>query len=175
MPQTEKYFVGPQLLADIRQTITRVAGMPNKSQAPGLRGGSTDMPPRVGEPAGFRICTFTGAWGIDTAKDVLLYNSSSTAETIAATNVLIPVPELSTDTNTPTVCSIALDRNTWFLTAIQQESHAALTDVSLQPTRLQFGRKEFIAAATTMSTTGISITECDNEAASAEQLNWFFG
>lgn len=170
---TERYFVGPTLLGNMRDTISRVQGEAYRVNGGHLPG----RPESLAQPSdpGFYMATFTGSWAISSAKTVTLYNAASTNETVVASNLLIPVPELSTDTNSPTVCSIAYDRGTWFLSAVQQTSHEALTSVTLQPTRLEFGRKQFIAVATTIATTGISITECDNEAASAEQLNWFFG
>jgi hypothetical protein len=173
--KTERYFVGPKLLGDMRDTIARVNGSAYRVNGGSLPG----RPESIGEGGvsrpGFRMATFTGAWAINSGKTVTLYNASSTTETLVATNVLIPVPQLSSDANSPTVCSIAYDRGTWFLSAVQQANHEALTSVTLQPTRIEFGRKQFVAVATTLTTTGISITECDNEAASAEQLNWFFG
>jgi hypothetical protein len=170
---TDRYFVGPTLLGNMRDTISRVQGEAYRVNGGHLPGRQESLAPP--SDAGFYMATFTGSWAINSGKTVTLYNAASTTETVVASNVLIPVPELSTATSSPTICSIAYDRGTWFLSAVQQADHEALTSVTLQPTRLEFGRKQFIAVATTMATAGISITECDNEAASAEQLNWFFG
>jgi hypothetical protein len=171
---TERYFVGPTLLGNMRDTISRVQGEAYRVNGGHLPGRPESLP-QPSSDAGFYMATFTGSWAISSAKTVTLYNAERTTETVVASNLLIPVPSLSTTTNSPTICSIAYDRGTWFLSAVQQASHEALTSVTLQPTRIEFGRKQFIAVATTTDTAGISITECDNAAASAEQLNWFFG
>jgi len=173
--KTERYFVGPKLLGDMRDTISRVQGTAYRVNGGHLPGRPESISEGGGGGARFRMATFTGSWATNSGKTVTLYNATSTTETILASNVLIPVPELSTTTSSPTICSIAYDRGTWFLSAVQQADHEALTSVTLEPTRLEFERKRFVAVATTIATTGITITECDNEAASAEQLNWFFG
>ena len=165
---TERYFVGPRLLGDMRDTISRVQGEAYSVTGGHLPGRPEGMP-APGED-NFRMATFTGAWGTGTDRTVTLYSSSSTTETLVATNVLIPVPSLST----PTICAIAFDRGTWNLIQVAQTENEYLTDVTLQPTRLQFGRRRLSGVSATIVTTGITITECENEAASAEQLNFFF-
>lgn len=59
MPRTEKYFIGPALLSDMRQTITRVAGMPENTGSRATQVVHQDMPQRGGGGS-IRICTFTG-------------------------------------------------------------------------------------------------------------------
>ena len=146
-----------------------------------VEGGNRNQPgirfdhPMPSSGVTFQVATFTGAWSLNTSKTVEFYNITSTPNTASVTNLLLEVPALSTSTNSPTVCFIAKARGTWQLLNVQHAEHEALTSVTLQPTRLEFGRKQFVAVATTIATTGITITECDNEAASAEQLNWFFG
>lgn len=171
---TERYFVGPRLLTDIRDTISRVQGMPDRSSGGFLPGMYIPLTPPLGE-GGFHMATFTGSWAVSSGKTVTLYNATSTAETLAVTNLLIPVPELSNSTNSPTVCAIGEDRGAWYLLNVVHTDADVLTGVTLQPTRLEFGRKRLASINATIATTGISITECDNESASAEQLNWFFG
>jgi hypothetical protein len=170
---TERYFVGPNLLGDMRETIQRVAGMPTVEGGSLLPGIVTPMM----QPStdGFHLATFTGAWSINSSKTVTLYNAISTAETLSASNVLIPLAQMSDSTNEPTVCAIAEDRGTWYLLNVVHTDADVLTSVTLQPTRLEFGRNRLASINTTIATTAISITECDNESASAEQLNWFFG
>jgi len=120
----------------------------------------------------FRMAEFTGAWGLNTFKTVTVYDST---QTLSVNNILFPVPELSDSTTSPTYCAIAKDRSTWHLVNIQFSDHTVLTDVTLQPTSLEFARRAVLAPGRTVATTGITITECDNEAASAEQLNFFLG
>jgi hypothetical protein len=122
-----------------------------------------------------RLATFTGAWTINTSRIVAFYGATSTAQTAAATNLFIDVPAGNTATPSTTACAIIKERGTWFLLQVQHSTHDVLTGVSLQPTRLEFTRQRVAYVGSTASTTGITITECDNEAASAEQLNFFFG
>ena len=123
----------------------------------------------------FRVATFTGAWSLNTSKTVEFYNITSTPNTASVTNLLLEVPALSTSTNSPTVCFIAKARGGWQLLNVQHATQGFLTGVSLQPTSLEFSVHNVAYVGATASTSAISITECDNEAASAEQLNWFFG
>jgi len=172
---TERYFVGPNLLGDMRETIARVQGTPDVESGGHLPFRLTQMPQPSEGTDGFHLATFTGAWSINSSKIVTLYNAISTAETLSVTNVLIPVPQLSDTTNAATICAIANDRGTWCLVNVVHTDANVLTSVTLQPTRLEFGRNRLVSINTTIATTAISITECDNEAASAEQLNWFLG
>lgn len=130
-------------------------------------------PPRMSSRGGekiFRMASFTGAWSINSFKTVTVINSS---QTLNVNNILFPVPELSDSTSSPTYCAVAKDRSTWHLVNIQFSDHTVLSDVTLQPTSLEFARRAVLAPGRTVSTTGITITECDDEAASAEQLNFF--
>lgn len=122
-----------------------------------------------------RLATFTGAWAINTSRSVAFLDATSTAQTAAATNLFIDVPAGNTVTPSTTACVILRERGTWFLVQVQHDVHDVLTGVSLQPTRLEFTRQRVAYVGGTASTTGITITECDNEAASAEQLTFFFG
>jgi hypothetical protein len=169
MPRTEKYFVGPGLLSDIRQTITRVAGMPDKTKGAAFRVGNTEALPRPG--ARVRFCEFTGAWSKGSSRDIAFLN---TTQTISVSNLLFPIPVLSDNTNTPTRCVVAKDLDTWRLINIEFSSNTVLSNVLLQPNSLQFGTREVLAPGRTAATTGVTITECEDESATAEQLNFFF-
>jgi hypothetical protein len=115
MPRTEKYFIGPGLLSDIRQTITRVAGMPDKTKGAAFRVGNTEMPQRRGGGGGFRICTFTGAWNINAAKTVTFKGVTTTPNTVAATNLFAGIGTASGSRN----CAIAKDGTAWYLIAAE--------------------------------------------------------
>lgn len=117
-----------------------------------------------------KVATYTGAWVLNTSKIVTLYQSTSTASTYAVTNLVMPVPEAPSPAG---VCLIARDRGTWFLVNVQMSEQDMIESVSLQPTKLEFGRRRIVSVSGTQTTSAITITECDNEAASAEQLNWF--
>lgn len=119
-----------------------------------------------------RMATFTGAWELNALKTVTLYGAASSASTFVVTNLIVPVPEAPLTT---AACVIAKDRGTWFLVNVQMTAFDMIQSVSLQPTKLEFQRRRVVSVGGTQTTSAIAITECENEAASAEQLNWFFG
>jgi hypothetical protein len=172
--KTERYFVGPKLLGDMRDTISRVQGTAHRVNGGSLPGRPESISEGGGGGGGarFRMATFTGSWAISSGKTVTLYNASSTTETLVATNLLIP---LTDDSASQKVCSVAYDRGTWFLSAVRQQEHEVVTRVTLQPTYLELSRKQIVTIATTLQTSAIAVTECDDVAATAEQINWFFG
>ena len=141
---TERYFVGPNLLGDIRETIARVQGTPDVESGGHLPYRLTQMP-QPSEGDGLHLATFTGAWSTATSKTVTPYNAISTAETLSVTNVLIPVPQLSDTTNAATICAIANDRGTWCLVNVVHADSDVLARVTLQPDRLEFNRRRLVS------------------------------
>lgn len=86
MAKQERYLIGPSLLSDIRQTITRV-----DSIAPRTSGAS--HPVRLQElqrpaPSTLRRGTFTGSWAIGETASVEI---QGTTQTIEVTNYCVPV------------------------------------------------------------------------------------
>ena len=121
----------------------------------------------------FRICTFTGAWSINSSKNVTFFNVTTTPNTVAVQNVMFPLPSLSTTTSTPTVCAIAKDGTAWYLVNVIHANHNALTDVTLTPTSLQFSRRDVLTISATAATTGISVAACNTAQASPQALSYF--
>lgn len=72
----------------------------------------------------FRICTFTGAWSIGSAKTVTFKNQTATPNTVSATNLFFPV------TNTATAdardCAIAKDGTAWYLIDVRLATATAV-------------------------------------------------
>jgi hypothetical protein len=60
----------------------------------------------------FRVCTFTGAWAINSAKTVTFRNVTST---VIATNLFAAIPERASARN----CAIAKDGTDWYLIAAE--------------------------------------------------------
>lgn len=121
----------------------------------------------------FRICTFTGSWSINSAKSLTFYNVTATPNTVSVQNVMFPLPSLSTTTSTPTVCAIAKDGTAWYLVNVIHANHNALTDVTLNPTNLQFFRRDVLTISATAATTGISVAACNTAQASPQALSYF--
>ena len=143
----------------------------------GDRGGAAltfgAAPPAV-DSRTFRMATFTGAWAIDVPRSVKFYNQTSTPNTVTVNNILFPLPELSNNTNTPTVCAIAKDRNQWYLLQVVHAQQDMLSGVSLQPSSLQFTRRSEVSISATAATTGIALSSCESKA-SSQQLSTFLG
>jgi DNA uptake protein ComE-like DNA-binding protein len=61
----------------------------------------------------FRVCTFTGAWSIDSAKTVTFRNVTSTPNTVSAVNLFAAL----TASGSARACAIAKDGTAWYLIA----------------------------------------------------------
>jgi len=66
----------------------------------------------------FRVCTFTGAWSIDTSKTVTFKNQTSTPNTVSAVNLFAAI---STSAGDPRNCAIAKEGTAWYLIAAECE------------------------------------------------------
>lgn len=113
MPRTQKYFLGPQLLADVRETINRVAAMPESTSGAKI--------PFIGESASIptggatlRYAQTVAEWGKGARQAVQILDSQSTAtgETIDAQNPFADVG----DAKKVIIASVAGD---WFLIAAE--------------------------------------------------------
>ncbi len=112
MPRSEKYFIGPQLLGDIRRVVGRVEAEPYRVNGVTQDVRLQDMPRRGGDA--FRICTFTGTWTIDTEKTLTFRGVTATPNTVAAQNLFATI---SGGTATAIPCAIAKDGTAWYLIA----------------------------------------------------------
>ena len=78
----------------------------------------------------FRVCTFTGAWSINTAKTVTFRNQTTTPNTVSATNLFFPITNTATGDRT---CAIAKDGTAWSLIGVRVSSvtRTVATDVQV--------------------------------------------
>jgi hypothetical protein len=93
MPRTEKYFIGPGLLSDIRQTITRVAGMPDRTSGVKTQVVHQEMMRRGGGGGGgqMKLGKVTAAWNKNSLKNVVVYSDGPPlGETTATPPEVIP-------------------------------------------------------------------------------------
>lgn len=125
-----------------------------------VEGGDRDGQPlrfgRVPEAAGgkvFRIATFSGSWNIGASKTVTFKYQTTTPNTVSATNLFWPIPDMSTRD-----CSIAKDGTAWYLLVPQLDSGTALSSVTLDGS-LEFGRIN-VPSFGTAATVSISTTTC---------------
>lgn len=115
MAKQERYLIGPSLLSDIRATITRVDAIAPKTSG-------AEQPVRLQDlqrPQSkvFRICTFTGAWAIDTQKTVTFRGITSEPNTVNAHNLFAALAAPAS----PSPCAIAKDGTAWYLIAARCE------------------------------------------------------
>lgn len=110
MARTEKYFIGPKLLGDIREVVTRVTGTPSRTSGASLPYRLQELPRGS---SGFRICTFDGAWPIGDEKTIRF---RGTTNTVTAVNLFASVSGACQERD----CAIARDGE-WYLVAVQCE------------------------------------------------------
>lgn len=67
-------------------------------------------------PKAFRVCTFTGAWSINTDKVVTFRGVTTTPNTVSATNLFSTVGSTASSTKN---CAIARDGTAWYLIAAE--------------------------------------------------------
>ena len=99
----------------------------------------------------FRVCTFTGAWSIGSAKTVTFRNQTTTPNTVSATNLFFPVTSTATATKD---CAVAKDGTAWYLIDVPLATATAVFVTGTQTRTFASGT----ATATVISgtTTGIS-------------------
>jgi hypothetical protein len=112
MARTQKYFIGPQLLGDIRRVVGRVEAEPIGSEISRIETRLQDMPRRSGAP-GLRRVTFTGSWNKGASKAIYFYG---TTQTVSAMNVLATV---TVGCNDPRDAFIASVDGVWQLIAAE--------------------------------------------------------
>lgn len=108
----ERYFIGPQLLGEIRNTIQRVDALSPGAARPGRAVHQSLQQPVATVAQNFRIATFTGAWSIGSSKTVTFKYQTTTPNTVSATNLFFPIgvaPSVAKD------CAIAKDGTAWYL------------------------------------------------------------
>lgn len=96
--------------ADRIANAVRQVEIGNRTQ----EGPTWDQPPMLGRKV-FRVCTFTGAWSINSSKTVTFRGVTSTPNTVAAVNLFAAISAPSGARN----CAIARDGTAWYLIAAQ--------------------------------------------------------
>jgi hypothetical protein len=87
MPRTEKYFIGPQLLGDIRRVVGRVEAEPYRVTGGPPRVLLQDMPRAAREE--IRFCSWTSTWAHNGTAAITFASDASATDT--ATNAIIGV------------------------------------------------------------------------------------
>jgi hypothetical protein len=147
MADPGKYLIGESLREKLKSTIAKVDSIPF--------GGPVSRIPTVleGEVGGaspkvFRVCTATGAWPVDSSKDVTFYGVTSTPNTVSVVNKLVSLPAPKS-TATSRIVNIAKDGTQWYLVSFQMSSKTAVMATNTQTIT-------FIGTAATQTITFIS-------------------
>lgn len=100
-----------------RVTFTKAAAERIASVVRTVEAGNRDTEgfptaPRFGPSGGksIRVCTFTGAWDIDTFKTITFKYQTTTPNTVTAVNLFLDLPDDGTKN-----CAIAKDGTAWHL------------------------------------------------------------
>ena len=132
--------------------------------------GAIEWGPRgAGGGAGkvFRVCTFTGAWAVDTANVVTFRNVTTTPNTVHATNLLISLPA-GAQASSSRICNIAKDGTAWYLVSFRAVSATAVFARQTQ-TITYIGTNN--TQAITYATPGSSVAVLTDVAASLNTTN----
>ena len=104
-----------------------------------VEAGSRDLGPIEWGPRGggaaskvFRVCTFTGAWAIDTAKTVTFRNVTTTPNTVSAVNLFCDLPSNGAP------CAVAKAGSEWYLVQSQFTSVTIISSVAIVGNNLRF-------------------------------------
>jgi hypothetical protein len=104
----------------------------------------------------FQVCTFTGAWAIDSAKTVTFRNVTSTPNTVSAYNLFCDLPNYG-----QRACSVAKAGTAWYLVASQFTSVDVVVGATLGTAGLTFTRSLLRVPATATATSiSIGTTAC---------------
>jgi hypothetical protein len=125
-----KYLIGESLREKLKSTIAKVDSIPfggPVSRIPtALEDGGSSFSPKV-----FRVCTATGAWSVDSLKEVKFYGIESTPNTVSVLNKLVSLPAPKS-TATSRIVNIAKDGTQWYLVSFQMSSKTALMATATQ-------------------------------------------
>ena len=101
-----------------RGAAERIANAVRKVEIGERNGGQLEFEPVLPtmRRAPFKVCTFTGAWAIDSYKTVTFRNTTTTPNTVAAMNIFA---SLGTSASDPRNCGIARDGTAWYLIAAE--------------------------------------------------------
>jgi hypothetical protein len=109
-------------------------------------------------PKTFRVCTYTGAWAINTSNTVTFKNQTTTPNTVSAVNLFLTLPD-----NGERNCAIAKDGTAWHLIQWQWDASTAVSSATLGTASLVFSRIN-VPSLGTASTVAISVTTCSTAA-----------
>ena len=137
----------PDRISFTRPAVERIARVVRAVENARPAGGGLRSRAVVGgKDRPFRVCTFTGAWAINTAKVVTFRNVTSTPNTASAMNLVYDLPSQGT-----LPCNIAKDGTAWYLVSVKHTTADIITNVTLGTAGLVFTRLRIQVASTAAS------------------------
>lgn len=117
MSRQERYFIGPNLLTDIRRVVGRVDGIAYNESGPvqGVAHQSLHQPDYASARGIVRSAEFTGQWNINTEKGIQFAGDTNTNNTVSATNLLMPLEAIQGAT---AECMIVREGASWKLMSV---------------------------------------------------------
>lgn len=109
---TDRFTFTRRSVERIQKVVAHVEGGDRNSEGITFRKGAIPASESVKV---FRVCTFTGAWNINSSKTVTFKYQTTTPNTVAALNLFADVPAPPTTAN----CAIAREGTAWFLIAAE--------------------------------------------------------
>jgi hypothetical protein len=108
-----------------RESAERVARVVRAAElaVPQARPLAFDRVDVVQNAKAFRVCTFTGAWSIDSAKTVTFRNVTTTPNTVSAVNLFFPIASAPT---AAVNCAVARDGTAWYLIDVPMQAATAV-------------------------------------------------
>ena len=136
-----------------RHAAERVGKVVRRVEAGARDLGPLEWEPRGGGAAGkvFRVCTFTGAWAINSAKTVTFRNVTSTPNTVSAINLFCDLPASGNP------CAIAKAGAEWYLVQSQFTSVTVISSVAIVGSNLRFATAKVNVLATGFGNSFIDI------------------
>jgi hypothetical protein len=155
MAESGKYLIGESLREKLKSTISKVDslsfGGPVSRIPTALEGDGQSFAPKV-----FRVCTFTGAWAINTEKAVTFSGVTSTPNTVSATNLIYDLPSQG-----ELPCGIAKDGTAWYLVAVKHTTAEVITNVTLGTAGLVFTKTRIqVVSTATAPQVSVGTTAC---------------
>jgi hypothetical protein len=112
------FLIGENLLGQIKDTVKRVQGEPMVGNISRIETRFEGGPPTPASKT-FRICTFTGAWGVGDTKTVTFRGVTATPNTAVAVNLTFHLPDIGTG---PYNCCVAKDATAWYLVSALEQN-----------------------------------------------------
>lgn len=141
-----------------RPAAERIAKAVRQVEAGDRDGMPWRVSPRLVSSAGrgLRICTFTGAWSIGSAKTLTFKNQTTTPNTVTANNLFWPVPD-----GPERDCAIGKDGTAWYLLVPRMYLADAATAATITTASLEFKTLPVAALATSGTAVfSVSISTC---------------